>query len=172
MLVSRVAGGVFSVVILLDCRGFTPSVLWGTSRCTRPAQAYNAAMKYAPPALFRTLVLIALLPLTTLCAAQTPTQPALAAANTTTTAAATVTPTAPPPGRPDQTIQRIRLEDAGARIDEIRVGGETQSITVQPKTGLNMPAYEVKPADSTRGAAPSTARHDTNGPRVWNVLRF
>ncbi len=75
-------------------------------------------------------------------------------------------------GRPDQAIQRIRTEDAGTRIDEVRVGGETQSITVQPKTGPNTPAYEVKPADSAKGNAPSQSGGDTNGSRVWNVLKF
>jgi hypothetical protein len=75
-------------------------------------------------------------------------------------------------GRPDQTIQRIHHEDAGSRIDEVRVGGQTQSITVQPKTGDNLPAYEVKPSDTARGAAPSTSRSDTTGSRVWNVLKF
>ena len=76
------------------------------------------------------------------------------------------------PARPDQTIQRIRTEDAGTRIDEVRIGGETQSITVQPKTGNNTPAYEVKPPDSAKGNAPSQSTGDTNGSRVWNVLKF
>ena len=76
------------------------------------------------------------------------------------------------PARPDQAIQRIRTEDAGTRIDEVRVGGETQSITVQPKTGPNTPAYEVKPPDSAKGNAPSQSSGDTNGSRVWNVLKF
>jgi len=113
-------------------------------------------MKHALPIHLRNLVFLAALPLATLCAAQTPTQAAASA----------------PAGRPDQTIQRIRTEDAGSRIDEVRVGGETQSITVQPKTGNNMPAYEVKPSDTARGAAPSTSKNDTTGSRVWNVLKF
>ncbi len=74
--------------------------------------------------------------------------------------------------RPEQTIERIRTEDAATRIDEVRVGGETQSITVQPKTGSNTPAYAVKPPDSARGHAPSPSNGDTNGSRVWNVLQF
>lgn len=73
-------------------------------------------------------------------------------------------------GRPDQAIQRIRTEDAGTRIDELRVGGETQQIIVQPKTGG--PAYEIKPAEGARGAAPAAGSGDTNGSRVWNVLKF
>jgi len=75
-----------------------------------------------------------------------------------------------PSGRPDQTIKRIRTEDAGTRIDELRVGGETQQIMVQPKTGGA--AYEVKPAEGARGAAPAAGNSDTNGTRVWNVLKF
>ncbi|UUZ75122.1 hypothetical protein LP414_24455 [Polaromonas sp. P1(28)-13] len=73
-------------------------------------------------------------------------------------------------GRKNQAIQRIRTEDAGSRIDELRVGGETKQITVQPKT--NVPAYEVKPAEGARGSAPAATNNDTNGSRVWNVLKF
>ena len=74
-------------------------------------------------------------------------------------------------GRPDPAVQRIHTEDGGTRIDEIRVGGETQSITVQPKTNSKLPAYEVKPTDTTKTNAPSSSS-DTNGARVWNVLKF
>ncbi|MGH8831956.1 MAG: hypothetical protein ACREXV_12830 [Polaromonas sp.] len=72
--------------------------------------------------------------------------------------------------RPDKKIQRIRTEDAVTRIDELRVGGETEKITVQPKTGGA--AYEVKPAEGARGNPPAAASGDTNGSRVWNVLKF
>jgi hypothetical protein len=51
--------------------------------------------------------------------------------------------------------ERIRVEDEGVRIDELRVGGETRSISVSPKGG--MPAYDV---------APKT------GERTWKVLGF
>ncbi len=74
--------------------------------------------------------------------------------------------------RPDQRIERIRTEDAGSRIDELRVGGETQSIQVSPKGG--MPAYDVVPERSnsqlTRGERSSTG--NTGGTRVWKVLGF
>jgi hypothetical protein len=72
--------------------------------------------------------------------------------------------------RPDKKIQRIRTEDAGSRIDELRVGGETEKITVQPKASV--PPYEVKPVEGARGTAPAAASGDTNGSRVWNVLKF
>ena len=64
-------------------------------------------------------------------------------------------PAAPDQQAPEQTIQRIVVEDASTRIDEVRVGGETKSITVQPKDG--MPAYDVAPA---------------TGERTWKVLGF
>ena len=72
-------------------------------------------------------------------------------------AAATASATAPGevPAKAQSRIEIIHVEDAGARIDEVRVGGETKSITVQPKDG--MPAYQV---------APKT------GERTWKVLGF
>ena len=72
---------------------------------------------------------------------------------------------------PQRASERIRTEDAGSRIDEIRVGGETQSITVQPKTGSSVPAYEVLP-NNTKGGAPTGATGGAAGARVWNVLNF
>lgn len=58
-------------------------------------------------------------------------------------------------GAIEKRTERIRIEDAGARIDELRVGGETLSITVQPKGG--MPAYQIAP---------------TSGERSWKILGF
>ena len=77
---------------------------------------------------------------------------------------------APTPGRLNQTTERIRVEDEGSRIDELRVGGQTQSITVQPKVG-NLPAYEVQPSDGVRNRARNGAEADT-GTRVWNLKKF
>lgn len=74
--------------------------------------------------------------------------------------------------RPEQRIERIRIEDAGSRIDELRVGGETQSIQVSPKGG--MPAYDVVPdrgnSQLTRGERSSNG--NTGGTRVWKVMGF
>ena len=80
--------------------------------------------------------------------------------------------TNPSSTRPDPAIQRIRTEDAGSRIDELRVGGETQSITVQPKA--DVPAYEVLPSEATKGGGtgPSKSGPGATGSRVWNVLKF
>ena len=71
----------------------------------------------------------------------------------------------------DMRIERIRVEDGGGRIDELRVRGETQSITVTPKGGL--PAYEVAPASANR--APSAGERGSasgGGARVWKVFGF
>jgi hypothetical protein len=71
----------------------------------------------------------------------------------------------------EQKIERIRVEDAGSRIDELRVGGETRSITVSPKGGA--PAYEVQPAGNRSPAAGNREGNAASGgPRVWNVLNF
>lgn len=73
--------------------------------------------------------------------------------------------------RKNQKIERIRVEDAGNRIDEVRVGGQTQSITVQPKAGV--PAYEVPPGDMAR-SRPADSREGFAGKsqRVWNLFNF
>ena len=86
--------------------------------------------------------------------------------------AASTAATAATDRRPDQRIERIVIEDAGARIDELRVGGETQHITVAPKGG--MPAYEVIPASANR--PPSAGERNSNSPsggtRVWKIFGF
>jgi hypothetical protein len=77
-----------------------------------------------------------------------------------------------PAGRPGQQVERIVHEDAGSRIEETRYGGQTQSITVQPKAGL--PAYEIQPADlaRTRPADSRDGMGSAAGQRYWNVFRF
>jgi hypothetical protein len=69
--------------------------------------------------------------------------------------------------RVEQPIQNIQHEDAGSRIDEVRVGGETKSITVQPKG--NAPAYEVTPESGNRNPAATDRERGSSG---WKVLGF
>ena len=72
----------------------------------------------------------------------------------------------------NQRIEHIRVEDAGSRVDETRVGGQTQSITVQPKVG-SMPEYEVQSNDGARAARNRDNNSgDTTGTRVWNFIKF
>lgn len=75
-------------------------------------------------------------------------------------------------GRTNQRTERIQIEDAGSRVDELRVGGQTQNISVQPKTG-NLPAYEVQSPDGARSrAGGNNGAETTTAPRVWNVFKF
>lgn len=74
-------------------------------------------------------------------------------------------------GRKNQKIENIHIEDGGASVDEKRYGGQTQSITVQPKA--NVPGYSVLPNDGGRERqGQSETGAGGNGPRVWNVMKF
>ena len=77
----------------------------------------------------------------------------------------------PAPKSIDKKIERIRIEDAGTRIDELRYGGETKSITVQPK--FDVPEYEVVPPDGAKHR-PQIERDNApgTGQRVWKVFGF
>lgn len=81
------------------------------------------------------------------------------------------TPAAPTPPI-DQRIQHIEVQDAGARINELRVGGETQTITVKPSNGL--PAYEVVPANAARNRTIDgrDGGQGSVGTRVWKLINF
>ena len=79
---------------------------------------------------------------------------------------------APADPRRNQKIERIHVEDGGASIDELRVGGQTQSITVQPKA--NLPQYEFQPTDLSR-SRPADNRDGSSSPgsqRVWILFHF
>ncbi|MDU7586609.1 MULTISPECIES: hypothetical protein [Diaphorobacter] len=76
-------------------------------------------------------------------------------------------------GRHNQRVEHIVVEDAGSRVQELRVGGQTQSITVQPKTGTPLPAYEVRSNDGARARPGNFNESDTvTAPRVWNLRNF
>jgi len=75
-------------------------------------------------------------------------------------------------GRQNQKIERIHIEDSRNKIDELRVGGETQNITVQPKS--NAPAYQVMPnGERARNEGQADSSASDSGSRVWwNVFKF
>ncbi len=75
-------------------------------------------------------------------------------------------------GRKNQKVERIHLEDDAVKIDEVRYGGQTQSITVQPKS--NLPGYEIQPTDlgRSRPADNRDGMSSAGGKRVWNVFSF
>ena len=74
-------------------------------------------------------------------------------------------------GRPQQRTERLRHEDSGSRIDELRVGGTTRSIAVQPKDSA-LPAYDVQPQGEHALKSPRSGSDGTAGHRVWNVMKF
>ena len=86
--------------------------------------------------------------------AQAPTPPMLAA------------PSAEP------NVTHTVIEDDSARIDELKVRGHTQRISVKPKVGPKR-GYEIITGDGSRdlGDGANTSR-GAAGKRVWNVLSF
>jgi starvation-inducible outer membrane lipoprotein len=78
----------------------------------------------------------------------------------------------PPDPRKNQKVEKLRVEDRAVAIEEVRYGGQSQSVTVQPKG--DAPAYEIqsenlsrsRPAERREGLAGAT------GQRVWNILSF
>ncbi|MEY4757495.1 MAG: hypothetical protein RJA34_2393 [Pseudomonadota bacterium] len=62
----------------------------------------------------------------------------------------------------EQRTERLVVEDADSRIDELRVGGESRKISVTPKGG--MPAYEVEPGSQASGQPGAS--------RVWKIFGF
>ena len=76
----------------------------------------------------------------------------------------------PATGKSEQRIEAIRHEDAGSRIDELRVGGETKSITVTPKG--DMPPYELGTEGGNRSPADSKPERGRGGSPGWKVKEF
>ena len=74
----------------------------------------------------------------------------------------------PAPRLADAGPQRLVSEDDWVRIDELRLRGQTQRLTVQPKRGNGRP-YEI--LQPTPGAD-ATQHRDAAGQRVWPVLTF
>lgn len=75
---------------------------------------------------------------------------------------------------PNQRLQRITHEDAGSRVDEVRVGGVTRQIDVQTKSG--MPGYSIQPQASPQGSATPagerTGSQGSAGRSSWRLLNF
>ena len=84
--------------------------------------------------------------------------------------ASTDRPATAPKRQLEQRTERIHIEDAGSSVDELRIGGQTQNITVQPKVG-DVPPYEVQHSDGVRNRPRSGAETNT-GTRVWNLKQF
>jgi hypothetical protein len=70
---------------------------------------------------------------------------------------------AAPGQRGEPKVERIVIEDKGARVEELRVRGEVKRIVVTPKGAQDATRDAAPGHGSTKGAA---------GQRVWNVLNF
>jgi len=68
-------------------------------------------------------------------------------------------------------VQVTVIEDDATRIEELKVRGQTQRITVQPKGGMK--AYEILPADQGRDMSDSAgSQRGAAGKRVWHIFTF
>ena len=61
-------------------------------------------------------------------------------------------------------------EDAGSRIEELRIGGQTRSIEVQTKSGV--PAYQVTPIEPSRPTEGTGQGASPEGKSSWRILKF
>lgn len=71
-------------------------------------------------------------------------------------------------------VERIVHEDAGSRVQELKVGGQTKQIEVQTKADL--PAYQVNPTDAAQGPANPDGQRTGNagsaGRTTWRLFNF
>lgn len=67
-------------------------------------------------------------------------------------------------------VQHTVIEDDANRIEELRVRGQTQRMTVTPK-GLK--SYEILPADNGRDMSDGAgSQRGAAGKRVWRIFTF
>jgi hypothetical protein len=67
-------------------------------------------------------------------------------------------------------VQHIVIEGKNTRVEELRVRGQTQSVTVQNK---GAPSYEIVIGDGSRDLSNGGgAQKGAAGQRVWRVLSF
>lgn len=79
--------------------------------------------------------------------------------------------TAAEPESGEPAVRHTVIEDGRMRIDELRVRGQLQRVTVQPKGAA--PSYDILAGDAGRDFADgSGVSRGAAGKRVWNVLRF
>lgn len=82
------------------------------------------------------------------------------------------TPAAPAAASTEPRVQQIVIEDEGSRIEELRVRGATQRITVRPKVGTTQ-GYEIIVGDGSRDLSDGVnTTRGAAGKRVWHVLSF
>jgi len=67
----------------------------------------------------------------------------------------------------EQKTERIVHQDAGSRIEELRVGGQTRRIEVDTPSGV--PGYQIEPVDPSQM---NEARGSGAGKSSWRLIRF
>jgi hypothetical protein len=80
---------------------------------------------------------------------------------------------APITGAPEPAVQTTVIEDQGAKVEELRVRGQVQRITVTPKIAGAKP-YQVLPTDVGRDsmAGGTNPGRGISGRSVWHALSF
>jgi len=69
-------------------------------------------------------------------------------------------------------IEHLVMEDRNARIEELRVRGESKRVKVHPKL-IPLPDYEIVVGDATREpVAGPNGLHGIIGQRVWELMTF
>lgn len=78
---------------------------------------------------------------------------------------------------PEAKVERIVNEDDGTRIEELRVRGQVQKVTVHLKNSI-FPDYEIQMSAAdhelpvSKFVVPTGTSGGTVGKRVWRVLDF
>lgn len=73
---------------------------------------------------------------------------------------------------PDAKVEQTVIEDDSNRVEETRVRGQTQKVTVQPKNSP-LPSYEIIMGDASRDPSQgNSASRGAAGARVWRLLTF
>ncbi|MEO6409633.1 MAG: hypothetical protein ABIO45_12895 [Burkholderiaceae bacterium] len=79
---------------------------------------------------------------------------------------------APVSGSAEPEVRAGMIEDEGAKIEELRVRGQTQRIVVSPKRGPRS-SYEIITGDGSRDLSEgASSTRGAAGKRVWNVFSF
>lgn len=72
---------------------------------------------------------------------------------------------------PEPNVQRTVVQDDAVRIEELKVRGQTQRVTVKPRHAA---AYEIVPPAGGRDPSQNRAGQQpgAGGQRVWHLLSF
>jgi hypothetical protein len=72
--------------------------------------------------------------------------------------------TAAPREVPEPKVEHLTIEERDVRIDELRIRGQTKTLSVKPK---GAPEYEIVPPNAAK-----PIDDKTEGRRTWRLLTF